>query len=234
MASEPIEAEDGWEGTPREHERAVRSAVCATASFEFLDAVSSVLATAIDGAAGQQATASEGSLRRTAILVAAIRAFRGVRAASAVVASGYPLEAEPFMRMLLELLVSAQAVVADQTDTEARAWLEGERTKGIGRRVREAMPDGSVYGSLSQATHGDPRAITRALLKLDEGGRTIEWGPAMTPQTEEQLLNLALAARDFAVLLEEVGFARQDELDAIDSALARLKPGWRPDGDYKQ
>lgn len=225
-------SEDIWEGTPVEHERAVRDEVGATEAFEFLDAVSAVLAMAIDRAAEVGAADPAPAARRTAILLAAVRAFRGIRAASAVIASGYAMEAEPFTRMLLELLVSARAIVEDETDAEAKAWIRGDRARGIGRRVRDAMPDRDVYGELSRATHGDPRAVGRALLKDTEGEQTIEWGPAITPQTGEQLHNLALAAREFAVLLEQVGFERHDELDAIDLALMRLMPGWRPDGAY--
>jgi len=221
-----------WEGTPTEHERAVRDQVGVSEAFEFLDAVSAVLAMAIDRAAQSQAEVSKSAVRRTAILLAAIRAFRGVRAASAVIASGYAMEAEPFTRMLLELFVSARAVVDDETGAEAKAWLLGDRARGIGKRVRDAMPDGAVYGELSRATHGDPRAVARALLKTAEGEQMIEWGPAVTPQTEEQLHNLALAARDFAVLLEQVGFERHAELETVDRALMRLKAGWRQDGAY--
>lgn len=207
----------------------VRREVGAIEAFDFLDAVSAILGVAIDRAARTAAADGEPEIRRIAVLVAAIRAFRGIRAASAVISSGYAMEAEPYTRVLLELYVSARAVAEDASGEEARAWLEGARGRGIGRRVKEAMPDASVYGLLSQASHGDPRAVVRALGRVSEGRRTIEWGPAMSEGTEEQLHHLAFAARDFVVLLEEVGFGPHPELDAVDEALQRIKPGWRPD-----
>ncbi len=139
------------------------------------------------------------------------------------------MEAEPYTRMLLELYVSANAIVEDETESEARAWLAGQRAWGISKRVKDAIPNPSVYADLSQATHGDPRAIPRALMKVAEGEQTIDWGPSITGQTEEQLHHLAFAARDFSVLLELVGFDRQPELDAVDQALQRIKPDWKPD-----
>lgn len=134
--------------------------------------------------------------------------------------------------MTLELFVSAQAIVADPSGEEATQWLAGERAKGLARRTREALPDGELYGALSQATDGDPRALPRALMRVSEGRQTIEWGPALTDQSGDQLVRLALAAREFCVLLEEVGFEKRFELDAIDSGLVRRLPGWRRDADW--
>jgi hypothetical protein len=222
------EREEIWEGTPTEHEQAVREEVQALELFTLLDAVSAVLAVAIDRASATAADGVGAGIRKQAVLAAAVRAFRAMRCASAVIASGYPLEAESYTRMLLELFVSAKAVIEDETDEEAKMWLAGERGWKIGGRVRAAMANKSVYMHLSQGTHGDPRALTRALLRETDRGQVIDWGPARTPQTEEQLLQLALGAREFAVLLEEVGFERQSELDGVDIALQRFLPGWRP------
>jgi hypothetical protein len=224
--------EAAWRDSPRAHEAAVRKEILGLESFTLLDAISAVLGAAIDRAAMSNAAHPRPSPRETAILSAAVRAFRAIRAASAVIGNGYALEAEPFTRMLLELFVSAKAIVDDDSGVEAKEWLTGNRALGIGKRVRAAIPDGSVYGDLSQATHGDPRVLRRALLKLADGERTIQWGPAKTPQTEEQLKHLALAAREFSVLLEEGGFDRQPEIDVVDQALQRLIPAWRPDMDY--
>jgi len=225
--------ETAWKGSPRAHEAEVRDEIRKLESSVFLDAVTAVFAVVVDRAATSHGSDPTPSLRETAVLSAAVRAFRAVRAASAVIGSGYALEAEPFTRMLLELFVSAKAIVDDESEVEAREWLRGKRASGIGRRVRAAIPDGSVYKDLSQATHGDPRALQRALLKVDGEKRTIEWGPAITPQTEEQLKHLALAARDFSVLLEEVGFERQPEIAAVDQALERHLPGWQPDVNWE-
>ncbi|MBS1678028.1 MAG: hypothetical protein JST08_11645 [Actinobacteria bacterium] len=201
-------------------------------AFDFLDAVSATLGVAIDRAAQLMAAAPEPSIQKTAVLVATIRAFRAIRAASAVISCGYAMEAEPYIRTLLELYVSARAVADDPTGDEARAWLEGGRARGIGRRVRESMPDTTVYGLLSQASHGDPRALVRSLRRVSEGQQTIEWGPARSDETDERFHHLAIGARDFVVLLEEVGFGPHPELDAIDQALERVQPGWRPDAVY--
>ncbi|HWM63905.1 MAG TPA: hypothetical protein VNP96_07955 [Solirubrobacterales bacterium] len=225
--------ETAWQDSPRAHEAIVREEILKLESFTLLDAVSAVFAVVIDRAAMSHSSAPTPSLRETAVLSAAVRAFRAIRAASAVIGNGYALEAESFTRMLLELFVSAKAIVVDESEVEAKEWLKGNRAFGIGKRVRAAIPDGSVYGDLSQATHGDPRVLQRALLKLAEGERTVEWGPAKTPQTEEQLRNLALAAREFSVLLEEVGFGQHPEIDAVDQALQRHIPGWNPNMDYE-
>ena len=86
------------------------------------------------------------------------------------------MEAEPYTRMLLELYVSANAIVEDETESETQAWLAGQRAWGISKRVKDAMPNPSVFADLSQATHGDPRAIPRALMgvcadqTIDGGG----------------------------------------------------------------
>jgi hypothetical protein len=214
----------------RRHEREIRDEVEALEDFAFLDAVGSTFADIIDGAAG----AMEGveDVRCSAMLYASIRAFRAIRAAQSVISIGYPLEAEPFTRLTLELFVSAQAIVADQSGEEARQWLAGERARSLAKRTREALPDGELYGALSQTTHGDPRAVARGLMQVSEGRQTIEWGPALTGQTGDQLVRLALTAREFCVLLEEVGFEKRPELDAIDAGLARRLSGWRPDGDW--
>jgi hypothetical protein len=224
--------ESGWEGTPRADEEAVRAEIGAVGAFDFLDVLSAVLAMAIDHAANLLDSRSDPKLREIAMLQAAIRAFRGIRTASAVIASGYALEAEPYTRMLMELYVSAKAVLGDQTDQEAEKWLRGAHARGLGTRVKAAIPDPAVYGQLSQATHGDPRALARALLQESEGELRIEWGPARTAQSEEQLRHLAFTARDFCVLLEQAGLGRRPELDAIDQALQRLEPTWRPDAEF--
>lgn len=225
-------AEAEWESTPRAHEEDVRHEVAELEAFDFLDAVSAVLAVAIDRACTSLASRQTPEVRKVAMVQAAIRAFRGIRAASAVITSGYAMEAEPYSRMLLELYVSATTILADQTDQEAEKWLRGAHARGLGVRVKEAMPNPSVYGHLSQATHGDPRALVRALARTAEGQLTIEWGPAVTPQTEEQLHHLAFAARDFAVLLEQAGLGSTSDLEAVDAALQRLKPTWRPDAHF--
>lgn len=225
--------ETAWNDSPRAHEAVVRDEVRNLESFILLDAISAVFAAVVDRAAASHDSNPTPSLRETAVLSAAVRAFRAVRAASAVIGNGYALEGEAFTRMLLELFVSARAIVDDESEVEAREWLRGQRAFGIGKRVRAAIPDGSVYAHLSQATHGDPRALQRALLKVDGEKRSIEWGPAITSQTEEQLKHLALAARDFSVLLEEVGFEHQPEIAAVDQALEQHLPGWRPDLDWE-
>jgi len=214
----------------RRHECEIREEVEALEDFAFLDAVGSVFADIIDTAT--EAMKDTEDIRRSAMIYASIRAFRAIRAAQAVISSGYPLEAEPFTRMTLELFVSAQAIVADESGKEAGQWLAGERARGLAKRTREALPDGELYGHLSQATHGDPRALPRALMRVSEGRQTIKWGPALTDQTGEQLVRLALAGREFCVLLEQVGFEERSELDAIDAGLARRLPGWRPDAKW--
>jgi hypothetical protein len=227
--SKPEENEHPLFGV-RRHEHEVREEVEALEDFGFLDGAGSVFADIIDRATEEMKDVED--VRRSAMLYASIRAFRAIRAAQSVISSGYPLEAEPFTRMTLELFVSAQAIVADHSGEEAKQWLAGERARGLAKRTREALPDGKLYGDLSQATHGDPRALPRALMQVSEGRQTIEWGPALTDQTGDQLVRLALTAREFCVLLEEVGFEKRPEVDAIDAGLARRLPGWLPDADW--
>lgn len=160
---------DLWKDTPRSHEAKIRREVSELDGFDFLDAVSAILAEAIDRAGERADELDLGDARKQAVMVASIRAFRAIRSASAVIASGYPMEAEPFTRLLLELFVCARAAVEDESGEEAIAWLEGKRARGIGKRTREALPDGSLYGSLSNAVHGDPRAVLRALSRHENG-----------------------------------------------------------------
>jgi hypothetical protein len=228
------EDRDTWAGA-QTNEAEVRREVEALEAKALADTVSSVLASTIDRCASElSARDTPASMRETALVYASIRAFRTVRAAINVISVGYPLEAEPYTRILLELFQHAKAVIADSSDAEARAWLNGERGHGISRRVKKAMNDKSVYAHLSQTSHGDARALARALTRRTPSGFEIEWGPRRTDQTEQQLRVLALAAREFSVLLEEVGFGEQPHLDVVDQALEKALPGWRPDAEWQQ
>lgn len=219
---------EAWEGA-QANETQVRAEVDALDGKQLADSVSSVLASVIDRCT---ADLENRGAREIAVVYAAIRAFRAVRAAVNVITAGYPLEAEPFTRILLELFTHARAVIADSTDAEAKAWFAGDRGRGISKRVKDSMPDDSVYMHLSQTSHGDPRALARALRRETPGGFELEWGPRQTDQTEQQLVHLALGAREFAVLLEEVGFGEQPYLAEVDRALQKALPDWRPDAEW--
>jgi hypothetical protein len=161
-----------------------------------------------------------------------IRAFRVIRAGMAILAAGYEVEADVMSRAMLELYVHTADAVHDPTGVVAETWLKGERGRGISGRVRKAMPDRpEVYGRLSQAAHGDPRALV-GMSRHDEGGPMIEWGPAQTPATARCLVGYSVGARDMAVLVEEAFATRFGEVTALDHVLAERVPGWRPDADW--
>lgn len=73
----------------RLHEHEVRAEVEALEDFGFLDAAGSVFADIIDRAT--EAIKETEDVRRSAMLYASIRAFRAIRAAQAVISSGYCL-----------------------------------------------------------------------------------------------------------------------------------------------
>jgi hypothetical protein len=214
---------------PHVHESELRRALQQERDLALTQWSSSVLAVAIDRASGRIADAEDAvRLRRVAAIVAAIRGFRFARAGVAVVEAGYELEADAYVRGIVELLVDARAAVHDASGAEARRWLEGGRERGISGRIRRATGTPDVYRQLSRAAHGEPRAI----VALAAGAETVEWGPRRTERCEKLLLTFALSCRDLAVLLEEAGYPRVRELDELDVALAQRVPGWRPDADW--
>jgi hypothetical protein len=118
-------------GSPTEHEDELRRRVSSSQERHLAEAASSVLAVVLERfgdvlTADQRldGNAIDQSARRLiagAILAASARTFRTVRAGIAVVSSGYEPEADAMTRVLLELYVSARAILDDPTGEEARA-----------------------------------------------------------------------------------------------------------------
>jgi hypothetical protein len=147
----------------------------------------------------------------------------------ATLAAGYELEADINKRVLSELAVAAEAILADPTGTEAGRWLAHGMGKKIKQRV-DAMTgqQGGIYGPLSLAAHGD----ARALAGLRAGGAVIEWGPRTTERTSKDLIAFAVGARDFAVLIERAVGLEHPQVAALDELLAAKVPDWAPDTDW--
>lgn len=227
-------------GTPADHEAAIREEVDRSPERHIAEAASSVLAVVLDRSgevlAESQSRAAEDvgpspeRLILPAVLAAAARAFRTARAGMAVVRAGYELEADAMTRVMLELYVSARAILDDPTGVEARAWVTGGRRRGIGKRVDAAAP-GEIYDSLSAAAHGDPRGLRRLAVERDDGP-TVEWGPRLTERFRAVLIGFALGARDMTVLLEEATGQTHPELSDLDDLLVRSVPGWSPGRDW--
>ncbi|HEX5924844.1 MAG TPA: hypothetical protein VFY45_13510 [Baekduia sp.] len=226
-------------GTPLEHEAEIWAAFEALPERALAELASSTLAVVLEETGSTPALWTTGDkqhqIRLQAAMVGAIRAFRAfraVRAGMAVLGHGYEIEADTMSRVLLELAVETRTAIDDLSGETARSWLAGERGYGISKRVRAAMPHRpETYGGLSRAAHGDPRALM-GLAVAEEGGPVVEWGPRQTDATARCLIGLAVAARDMAVMLEEVTGQRSAALDALDQVLAAQVNGWAPGADW--
>jgi hypothetical protein len=225
MSEEPDEIVDVYR-----EENEFRREFEASPERELAEVASTALAVVLTRCGGHRAVSGSGSAtrwRETAASVAAARGFRAIRAGMAMLAVGYEFEARAMTRVLTELLVHAQAALEDSTGEEARAWVAGERERGISARVRAMTPNTpDAYKMLSRAAHGDPRGID-ALMTSDGEGDIIEWGPSHSPHTEDRVVSFALAARDLTVILAQVYDEPVPELNVVDAALERALPGWR-------
>lgn len=113
-----------------------------------------------------------------------------------------------------------RAILNDPAGTEAKAWVEGRRGRGIGKRVT-AQTSHDLYFNLSMDSHGDPRPISRL---HDPETNTITLEPRRTAATRASLLLHAGFARDQAVAIAtlcEMPLGGVDELDAA------IKAGWQ-------
>jgi hypothetical protein len=144
------------------------------------------------------------------------RALGVIRAARAVLASGFEGEARALDRILVELLAHRRAILNDQTGEEAVAWMRRERTRGISKRVA-AMGEPELYANLSTDSHGDPAPLLR-LMDLDD--KSIDMAPRRTAATGASLLMYAGFARDQAVLLAKLsGAVEITGIEELDSAM---------------
>lgn len=222
---------DPWEAPPHEHEEQLRAEFQQLPGRALVDVSCSALAVAIERASSRRAEDEATALRETAALAAGIRAFRMIRAGLAAVASGYELEADAAIRVVLELFVGVKPALADPTGEEARRWLTRGQRSRVGQRI-DATGGEDAYASLSRVAHGDPRAVLRLSVETKEGA-AIEWGPGRTTRTPRILNHYAIGARDFAVLISETFKLAVPELDHADRVLAAAVPEWKPDAAWE-
>jgi predicted component of type VI protein secretion system len=220
-------------GIPHDHENEIARQVVVLREYHIAEAATSVLAIVLERTTSIPLP-DEHSARqhRTAVTVASIRAFRALRAGMAMLCRGYALEADMLTRVMLELYVAATEILAETSGQEAERWLTKGMGKGIKARVdaRVPQPEG-VYGPLSRAAHGDPRAVLGLLIAADDE-HAIEWGPALTPHIADVLRSYAVGARDFAVLLEQVAQNTHPEVERLDEMLVAAVPGFDPAKDW--
>jgi hypothetical protein len=177
---------------------------------------------AVQGRTGETNVHEDGTLEgdTDVLCVAALvyigaRALRVMRASRAVLVVGYEPEARALDRILVELLAHRQAIVADDTATEALAWLQGERGRGITKRVTAITPEG-MYRNLSHDSHGDPVPVLR-LIAEDE--RALQLAPRRTVATRATLLMHAGFARDQAVLTAQAAGVVVKGVEDLDVAI---------------
>lgn len=145
-------------------------------------------------------------------------AVRVIRAARAVLASGFESEARALDRILVELMAHRKAILDDSSAGEAVAWLRRKRIHGISKRVG-AMGDAELYGNLCVDAHGDPGAVMRL---HNPETNTIELGPQRTAATRASLLLYAGFARDQAAVISKLsGNTVISGLDVLDAAIAK-------------
>lgn len=152
--------------------------------------------------------------------VIGIRMFRTIRAAMAVLATGYEPEARALDRILVELMAHRKVILDDPTGNEAQRWLEGKSGRGITAKVN-AMQPSDLYANLSQDAHGDPRAVWRM---HHAESQTIILGPQRDPlKSRASLLMYAGASVDQTrVIAAFDGTAVTDSDDMAE----RIKSAW--------
>lgn len=125
------------------------------------------------------------------------RTLRAIRAARSSLEIGYEAESLVHDRILIELWVHLKAVLQDPTGTEARAWLQAKRGRGIGKRVADLGSDG-LYPALSAHSHGDPRSLEH-MTNFDAGA--LQLAPRRTTATRASLILHASLAADQAKII---------------------------------
>lgn len=201
--------------------------------LEATDSAVAVLATVLLSTAGERAgivdidehgvptgTGDVELLRLHALELMGARGFRVIRAARAVLERGYEAEARAHDRIIVELEEHRRAIVEDTSSAEAKAWIEGERGRGIGERVAKRAPAG-LYFNLSMDSHGDPRPLRR-LVDPETGALWLQ--PKRTEATRASLLAYASFARDQALAITVSAGATLTGLDKLDATIAAGQP----------
>jgi hypothetical protein len=158
-------------------------------------------------------------LKLFAFQLMGVKGLRAIRAARASLASGYEAESRAHDRVIAELLEHRRAVLDDATGAEANAWLEGQRGRGIGKRVAERAPE-NLYADLSADSHADPRPLARL---LDDEKRVMSIEPRRTKATRASLLMYAGFARDQSVTIATFAGIELEGVSALDNA---IRAGW--------
>lgn len=159
-------------------------------------------------------------LRLDAQIRIGARVYRTIRAGRVVLDAGYEPEASVYARVLLELAVHRDAILADATGREAVAWVTAERGRGISTRVRAATGP-ELHAMLPHHAHGGPEPVLEMLESPLEG---IYLGPVNTRLTDAMLIFYALSARRHADVIAELDGVPIDGMDAFDRELAEI---WR-------
>jgi hypothetical protein len=203
-----------------------RAAVTQHPEWGLAEETSTMLAQALE----MEKVSFEGTREEaTPVLLAAaqqvigIRMLRAIRAAMAVLASGYEPETRALDRVIMELLAHRRVILADPSGEEANKWLAGDSGHGITAKVN-ALGDDELYANLCQDAHGDPRSVQRL---YDPQSETIILGPYRDPlKTRVCLLVYAGSAVDqtrFVAAgrgLEVVGI--QEHVDRVNEAWTRF------------
>jgi hypothetical protein len=179
-------------------------------------------------AAGSVSGGDVAILQLAAQAVIGVRALRVTRAARQVLSIGYESEARALDRIIIELQAHRTAILADESGSEALAWLRGERGFGITKRVKAVTPDG-LYKGLSHDSHGDPVPVF-ALFDAQEGH--LQVAPRRTAATRASLAMHAGFARDQAVLIASQAGVELDGVDELDAAIRSAKEAL--DTEYEQ
>jgi hypothetical protein len=197
------------------------------ADLDVADAAAALLLTILLHAAPEKRTtdlfvAEDGTLHGdlNAVNLAAqvligVRAWRAMRGARAVLAAGYELECRALDRIIVELMAHRRAILDDDGGTEAVAWLKGERSWGISKRVNAMMPDG-LYKNLSHDSHGDPVGVGRL---MDAELQAINPTPKRTAGTRASLLMHAGFASEHALVIAQLAGLELDGVEHLTAAI---------------
>lgn len=164
---------------------------------------------------------------RHALWFMAIIAFRALRAAMHTFAIGYEDQAIGFHRLIDELHNRAEAVDADQSGDQARAWLDG---KNVGSGAKLAGQE--FWEFLSGPVHANVRAVQDWLAVTQPDGTA---SVTVGPEQRADLANAALTfmageARDIAMRLARRADVRID-LVALDAKIRAAQRAHIPEDD---
>jgi hypothetical protein len=172
----------------------------------------------VDDETGAPSEADAATVQLIALRYLGIRGVRTVRAAQSVLATGYEPEARVCERILLEIIEHTQSILKDRSGRTALEWLNGNRRRGVTRRV-QAMGTGDLYSRLSRDSHGDPDPV----VALIDPKYAVEIGPRRTLATRVALVRHAAYCRDHAVALCRAVDITLNGLPALD---ARIFASW--------